>query len=328
MCFEQVVWMSGSVGMGMDTGSSDHDIFLHFKDGQEDMAQVLHEVLLELKEQPTTHERLRRAEIIGKDFAVEVQDYYRSRDFDLVPYTVKQGVECQWDPVRKVWQRILHKDLTPELQKLSERHPDGFSMARLLKIWNEFLPPLRESSGKQKAPLISVHIPLMVLGALDQQKLNLCSDPQSYFLESLKFIKDNWSRGEVLDMETTLQEVGAEAHLQRVTKKYKDSIHMEVEFNQLLDEHLKILEQLCQEEGHDKAAAERVIQKVRRLFGSDALLAPEQAFRSSKLWEAANGKKRCRKGVAKKLSLAATGCEAGRMQFFSARWDPSTWSVL
>eukprot|EP00435_Cladocopium_sp_Y103_P016992 s2474_g4.t1 len=265
--------------MGMDTGSSDHDIFLKFKDGKEDMVQILYEVLVDLQKQPTTHLRLKRADIICKDFAVEIQNYYRSRDFDLVPYTVKPDVgECQWDPVRKVWQPILHKDVAPKLQELSQEHPDGFSMTRLLKIWNESLPPLRESSGKKKVPLISVHIPLMVLGALDQQKLDHCSNPQSYVLESLKFIKDNWSRGEVAERERLLSEIGAEVHLQRMTKKYREA-HMAVEFAQLLERHLAIIQKLCQEEGNDRATADRVIERVRELFDSDALLAPEPAHR-------------------------------------------------
>ncbi|CAE7385568.1 unnamed protein product [Symbiodinium natans] len=195
------VCRGGSVGMGMDTSSSDHDIFLRFKDGEKDMVQILYEVVLDLQKQNATHARLKRAKIVRKDFAVEIQNYYRFRDFDLVPYTVKPGPtgleDCQWDEGRNVWQRILHSDLTPKLQELSEKHPDGFSMTRLLKIYNESLPRLRKSGEKKKPPLISLHIPLMVLGALDQRKLDSCKDPQGYFLESLKHIRHNWARAEV-----------------------------------------------------------------------------------------------------------------------------------
>eukprot|EP00438_Fugacium_kawagutii_P027798 Skav212054 [mRNA] locus=scaffold408:111443:112276:+ [translate_table: standard] len=267
--------------MGMDTSRSDHDVFLQWKDGEEDMVQILYEVLLDLKKSGS-HDRLKRAKIIPKDFAVEVQDYYRNRDFDLVPYTQKSGKECQWDAARKVWQPILHKDLAPKLQELSETDPFGFLMTRLLKIYNESLKPLRRSGDKEKVPLISLHILLMVLGARDQDKLKSCKDPQSYFLESLRFIKDNWSRGEVASAETSLKEIGAEAHLQRMTGKYRDA-GMEEEFNALLHEHLMMMEQLCQETGHHRADAERIVQRVRLLFGSrgavPGLLAPEPAFR-------------------------------------------------
>ena len=272
--------------MGMDTSSSDHDIFLRFKDGEEDMVQILYEVVLDLQKQSSTHCRLKRAKILRKDFAVEIQDYYRFRDFDLVPYTVKPGPtgleDCQWDAGRKVWQRILHSDLTPKLQELSEKHPNGFSMTRLLKIYNESLPRLRKSGEKKKPPLISLHIPLMVLGALDQRKLDSCKDPQSYFLESLKYVRHNWARAEVAENETSLQEIGAEAHLQRMTKKYGEA-QMEVEFTQLLDDHLIILEQLCAEKGNDKLAAQRVISSVQSLFGNSGphgLLAREPTYKS------------------------------------------------
>ncbi|CAK9028870.1 unnamed protein product [Durusdinium trenchii] len=269
----------GSVGMGMDTCRSDHDIFLQIKHGDEDMVQTVYEVLLDLQRQSTGHEeRLKRAKVVRKDFAVEIQDFYRGRDFDLVPYTVKPELqECQWDIDRKVWQRILHRDLAPKLQELSQEHPDGFSMTRLLKIYNESLPPLRRSAERQKAPLISLHLPLLVLGARDQQKFDSCHDPQSYFLESLKFIRERWSC-EVLET-VTLQEIGAEVHLQRMTKKYREA-GMEEEFARRLDEHLVILTKLCEEEGRDKAAAERIIQGVRGLFDSQNLLAPEPAYRS------------------------------------------------
>ena len=282
----EVLNTRGSVGMGMDTSSSDHDIFLRFKDGEQDMVQILYELVLVLQKQNTTHCRLKRAKIVRKDFAVEIQDYYRFRDFDLVPYTVKPGPtgleDRQWDAGRKVWQRVLHSDLTPKLQKLSEKHPDGFSMTRLLKIYNESLSHLRKSGEKKKPPLISLDIPLMVLGALDQHKLDSCKDPQGYFLESLKHIRHNWARAEVAENETSLQEIGAEAHLQRMTKKYGEA-QMEVEFIQLLDNHLIILEQLCAEKGNDKLAAERVIQSVQSLFGKSGphgLLAREPSYKS------------------------------------------------
>ena len=67
-----------------------------------------------------------------------------------------------------------------------------------------------------------------------------------------------------------------------MTKKY-DEAQMEVEFTQLLDDHLIILEQLCAEKGNDKLAAERVIQSVQSLFGKHGphgLLAREPTYKS------------------------------------------------
>ena len=53
--------------MGMDTSSSDHDIFVQIKDGDADMVQLLHDVILDLQ-QKDTHYRLKRSKIVRKDF--------------------------------------------------------------------------------------------------------------------------------------------------------------------------------------------------------------------------------------------------------------------
>eukprot|EP00435_Cladocopium_sp_Y103_P047346 s667_g13.t2 len=70
------VCRGGSVAMALDTASSDHDIILCLKDGGANMVEELHSVILDT--QKTCHrERLQRAEVIKKDFAVEIRNYYR-----------------------------------------------------------------------------------------------------------------------------------------------------------------------------------------------------------------------------------------------------------
>lgn len=262
--------------MGMDTSSSDHDIFVQIKDGDADMVQLLHDVILDLQ-QKDTHYRLKRSKIVRKDFAIEIQGYYRARDFDIVPYTIRPDEgECQWDAERGVWQPILHKKLTPKLQELSEDQPDAFLMTRLLKIWNESLPTLRKSDTNDKVPLISLHIPLMVLAARDHGVLDVCQNPQGFFLKSLKFLQENWWRSDLACQ--TLEGIEADAHLQRMCKKYRDAA-MHEELSQLLDDHVKILEFLCQQQGNDKRTADLIVSQLRFMFGGE-LLTPRPAYKA------------------------------------------------
>eukprot|EP00913_Durusdinium_trenchii_P024368 g22877.t1 len=96
------VCRAGSVALALDTSSSDHDIILCLKDGGVNMVEELHQVILDLKK--TCHrERLRRAEVVKKDFAVEIKNFYRHVDFDLVPVTLVEGHtgEQQWDVQRQ-----------------------------------------------------------------------------------------------------------------------------------------------------------------------------------------------------------------------------------
>ncbi|CAJ1456358.1 unnamed protein product, partial [Effrenium voratum] len=192
------------------------------------------------------------------DFAVGIRGYYRDKDFDLVPYTTLPGDkdrEVQWDPQRQVWQPILHSDLAPKLQQLSEHHPEGFLTMRLLKLWNEALPKIRGG----KAPLVSLHIPLLQLAA-DQP----CESPQCRLLASMRFIRDTW-RAKALDS-SALLEVRAEPHLARMAAKYAAEKGMEG-FDELIDQSIGILEGACAEGGADKRAAERVISAACSLFG-------------------------------------------------------------
>ena len=63
------------------------------------MVEELHGAILDLK-RTSGRFRFHRAEVVKKDFAVEIKNYYRQRDFDLVPVTFRQGHvgEQQWDP--------------------------------------------------------------------------------------------------------------------------------------------------------------------------------------------------------------------------------------
>ena len=248
--------------MGMDTSGSDHDLLLKIKDGDEGMVQLLYEVVQDLQSSGQSV-RLQRATAAKKDFAVGITGYYRDKEFDLVPYTNRPGKEgeFQWDVQRQVWQPILHKDLAPKLQQLSEQHPEGFLIIRLLKLWNEDLPKIRSGSSGGKAPLISVHIPLLVLAARDSGQLDAQDKPQGYLLASLRFIERNWRRAELL--EVTLQEVQASPHLERITAKYGAMDG----FPGLVRESIRVLEEACAERGLDKAAAERVISSAGALFG-------------------------------------------------------------
>ncbi|CAK9039082.1 unnamed protein product [Durusdinium trenchii] len=164
------VCRAGSVALALDTSSSDHDIILCLKDGGVNMVEELHQVILDLKK--TCHrERLRRAEVVKKDFAVEIKNFYRHVDFDLVPVTLVEGHtgEQQWDVQRQVWQALLHPRLAPKLQQLSEEHPDVFFALRLMKIWNESMDYRRG-----KPPLVTLHIPLLTLGAWQQGYFKEC----------------------------------------------------------------------------------------------------------------------------------------------------------
>ena len=108
------VCRGGSVAMGLDTTHSDHDIFLCLKNGAEDMVEELHGAILDLK-RTSGRFRFQRAEVVKKDFAVEIKNYYRQRDFDLVPVTFREGHvrEQQWDPQRMVWQALNSKNPKP-----------------------------------------------------------------------------------------------------------------------------------------------------------------------------------------------------------------------
>ncbi|CAE7653571.1 unnamed protein product, partial [Symbiodinium sp. CCMP2456] len=211
----------GSIGMFLDTPGSDHDIFLHVKDGGSDMVETVHRALKDLQQQASEDSRLARATVVRKDFAVGLIDYYH-RDYDLVPVTNRPDLEgdYQWDPCRQVWQPVLHQRLAPKLQELSESNKDAFFVLRALKFWNEALPPVRgsETCGKKKAPLISVHIPLLVLAAEDRGRLDSTGTPQAHVLATLHFVKENWRCPSSED--ATLREVDADPHLRRITNKY------------------------------------------------------------------------------------------------------------
>eukprot|EP00435_Cladocopium_sp_Y103_P006356 s2078_g2.t1 len=66
-------------------------------------------------------------------------------DFDLVPVTLLENKEQQWDPQRQVWQSLLHPRLAPHIQGLSEKHPDAFFAMRLVKIWNQIFQYILEN---------------------------------------------------------------------------------------------------------------------------------------------------------------------------------------
>ncbi|CAE7544328.1 unnamed protein product [Symbiodinium necroappetens] len=256
----------GSIGMFLDTPGSDHDIFLHIKDGGSDMVETLHRVLKDLQQQASEDSRLARATVVRKDFAVGLIDYYH-RDYDLVPVTNRPDLEgdYQWDPCRQVWQPVLHQRLAPKLQELSESKKDAFFVLRALKFWNEALPPVRgsETSGKKKAPLISVHIPLLVLAAEDKGRLDSTGTPQACLLATLHFVKENW-RCPSFD-NAALHEVDADPHLRRITNKYTLGL-MDQCFPQLLHESIALIEGAARECGSDREAADRVVTLVRSFF--------------------------------------------------------------
>lgn len=278
--------------MGLDTMHSDHDIFLHIKDGDEDMVQLLYEDWREERKdlklilrsarnagmsactlrdgslygciwlpnllvfcecgpgvpgvagRPYNTSTLQTSEagaqgirrrspgaevsqtgsgnrLIGLQVPQAMsclQGYYRTRDFDLVPLTVRDG-EKQWDPKRRCWQPILHKNLAPRLQQFSGQHPDGYLVARILKFWNESLPPLRHG----KAPFVSIHLPLMLLAARDHGRLEPCQRPQGYMMAAAEFISEVWQKAELDEKDVTWKEVAAEPHLERITRKYLEA---------------------------------------------------------------------------------------------------------
>lgn len=131
--------------MFLDTPGSDHDIFLHIKDGGSDMVETVHRVLKDLQQQASEDSRLARATVLRKDFAVGLIDYYH-RDYDLVPVTNRPDLEgdYQWDPCRQVWQPVLHQRLAPKLQQLSESKKDAFFVLRALSSGMKLCHPFEE----------------------------------------------------------------------------------------------------------------------------------------------------------------------------------------
>ncbi|CAE7530058.1 unnamed protein product [Symbiodinium sp. CCMP2456] len=226
------VCRGGSVAMGLDTTHSDHDIFLCLKNGAEDMVEELHGAILDLK-RSSGRFRFQRAEVVKKDFAVEIKNYYRQRDFDLVPVTFRQNQvgEQQWDPQRGVWQALLHPRLAPKLQLLSEQHPDAFFAMRLVKMWNESMD-LRQG----KPPVVTLHIALLTLGAWQAGHLEGCGGVQVYFLRILK----NWLRDDVVGQEQIFRELDAGPHLRRMIAKYDETTRQR--FPEELDRSIQWLE--------------------------------------------------------------------------------------
>lgn len=252
--------------MGLDTPGSDHDIFLCVDDGDEGMVQLIYEVILDLQQQADTHPRLKRATVQCKDFAVEITGYYRDREFDFVPYIRRDDGEFQWDPQREVWQPLLHKGLTPHLQGLSQQDPEGYLLARLLKIWNESLPRIRNG----KAPFISVHLPLLSLAARDHGYFEGCRNLQEYLSASLRFIEENWCRAEVGTQDTTWCDVKAQPHLERMTKKYHEA-KLETKLPDLLRAKKEILAQALRIQENDRCAADRVLLLTRSFLAVDSV---------------------------------------------------------
>ena len=254
----------GSVAMGLDTTNSDHDIFLCLRDGGQDMVEELHRVVLELKE-TCGRVRLQRAEVVKKDFAVEIKNYYRHRDFDLVPVTFLQSHvgEQQWDPQRQVWQALLHPRLAPKLQLLSEKHPSAFFAMRLVKMWNETLD-LRQG----KPPLVTLHIPLLTLGAWQSGRLEECDSLQAYLLQILQYIQENWLRQDLGSEETLLRELEVEPHLRRMIAKYGDA--MRQDFPRVLEQGLQWLRTASRPRAD--ASAAQLVEGTCRLFGCGQLL--------------------------------------------------------
>ncbi|CAE7453990.1 unnamed protein product, partial [Symbiodinium sp. KB8] len=174
--------------------------------------------------------------VVKKDFAVEIKNYYRQRDFDLVPVTFREGHvrEQQWDPQRMVWQALLHPRLAPKLQLLSEEHPDAFFAMRLVKMWNESMD-LR----KGKPPMVTLHIPLLTLGAWESGHLEGCAGVQVYFLRILKYVRAKWLRDDMVGQERIFRELDAGPHLRRMIAKYDDT--MRQRFPEELDRSIQWL---------------------------------------------------------------------------------------
>eukprot|EP00439_Symbiodinium_sp_Y106_P068354 s593_g11.t1 len=258
------VCRGGSVAMGLDTTHSDHDIFLCLKNGAEDMVEELHGAILDLK-RTSGRFRFHRAEVVKKDFAVEIKNYYRQRDFDLVPVTFRQGHvgEQQWDPQRGVWQALLHPRLAPKLQLLSEQHPNAFFAMRLVKMWNESLD-LRQG----KPPMVTLHIPLLTLGAWEAGRLEGSAGVQVYFLRILKYVRESWLRDNVVGHEKILRELDAGPHLRRMIAKYDET--MRQRFPEELDRSIQWLELACISE--PKASSAALVDGASRLFGCRQLL--------------------------------------------------------
>ena len=76
-----------------------------------------------------------------------------------------------------------------------------------------------------------------------------------------------------------IEAIEAETHLQRMCKKYRDAA-MQEELSQLLDNHVKILEALCQQQGNDKRTADLIVSQLRSMFGVSELLTPRPAYKA------------------------------------------------
>lgn len=221
------------------------------------MVEELHSVILDTKE-GCHQERLQRAEVIKKDFAVEIRNYYRKVDFDLVPVTLLESQEQQWDPQRQVWQSLLHPRLAPHIQGLSEKHPDAFFAMRLVKIWNQSM-----DFRQGKPPLVTLHIPLLTLSAWERGCLNDCHFVQDYLLRIFQYILENWLREHLLDSETMLIGLEVEPHLRRMIGKYDEATRQR--FPVALQQGIQLLS------GSD-GIAQQLVDSACQLFGCRPLL--------------------------------------------------------
>ncbi|CAE7903580.1 unnamed protein product, partial [Symbiodinium microadriaticum] len=166
---------------------------------------------------------------------------------------------------------LLHPRLAPKLQLLSEEHPDAFFAMRLVKMWNESMD-LR----KGKPPMVTLHIPLLTLGAWESGHLEGCAGVQVYFLRILKYVRAKWLRDDMVGQERIFRELDAGPHLRRMIAKYDDT--MRQRFPEELDRSIQWLEMACIAEPMTDAAS--LVDGASRLFGCRQLLSRNPSFRS------------------------------------------------
>eukprot|EP00397_Hematodinium_sp_SG-2012_P000818 GEMP01000819.1.p1 GENE.GEMP01000819.1~~GEMP01000819.1.p1 ORF type:complete len:1331 (+),score=284.02 GEMP01000819.1:167-4159(+) len=242
----------GSVGLGIDTALSDHDILIELENGGTDMVERVYDAVLELQRDAfvVTHFLNFANAVVKKGtFAVSISCYRRSIEFDVVPVTSHPDKQIpglwHWSPLTQTWKENMMRQIATRLQSIVATLPNAFHAMRLVKMWNESqLPKLRVSSHSEsalKSPLVGIHMVLLMLQAHQMGAFAEHETTEQSLKAMLWYIKVHWD-------DVTVPEGGlvfAQGYFTEIHAKYEASPRMLAEFPGLISHTVQRWEALC-----------------------------------------------------------------------------------